>query len=803
MPTPEAGGVPGLASASVLDALPSAIAVVDRWSLRVRFGNRAWQAQGHQSDDYLAAWTAHTGAEATLVAAVERGLSDVFAGRLNEYVVEYPMPGGERARWMLLRAAPCQLAGERLLLVAHADISERMVAERLSELQHDVLGMVVRDAPLGTTLERLAGAVVAETRGAACAVFGLNPDGDALNLHAAVDLPSAMGEAIATVPFGVFGEEIGPYFAAPLARLEPGTAVQVATELGFGLVAGVPIYAPDETLVGMLTVWFRAGYRAQTGLRTLLELAAPLAAVAIERHWNARTLRERETRLQSVFALHPDAVLTLAPTGEVITVNPATEQLFGEEASALVGDPFVRHVLPNLGARFEEHLRRALTGYPQRFATAIHPRRRSRIDLDVTFVPLMSGGSVGGVYVVAKDATEQRAAAERLELSGKQLRQSAKMEAVGRLAGGIAHDFNNLLTAIRGYTDLLLEDDHVPASTRHDLAEIARAVDRATSLTRQLLTFSRQQVVQPKLVDLNGVVEECRNMLSRLLRADTELALQPHASPVWVHADPGQIHQVIVNLIVNAQDAMPGGGRVTLETGLFTPQPGGPEPLVPLDRRRYVTLTMRDTGRGMDPETQTHVFEPFFTTKPPGQGTGLGLSTVYGIVEQSGGRIGFRSAVDRGTTFVIYLPEQPAGAVIEDRSPPSRSVARGSETILLVEDEESVRRMVQKILANAGYTVLEARHGADALVVSREYPDPIDLLLTDVVMPELNGLRLAHVLTQERPATQVIYMSGYARDEVDRKGLTEPGVTFIHKPFTVADLSAAVRSVLDRAAVGA
>jgi len=226
MPTPEARGGPGLASASVLDALPSAIVVVDR-DLRIRASNRAWQAQGHQSDDYLAAWTAHTGAEATLVAAVERGLSDVLAGRLNEYVVEYSMPGGGRARWVLLRAAPCQLAGEPLLLVAHADISERMVAERLSELQHDVLGMVVRDAPLGTTLERLARAVVAETGGAACAVFGLNPDADALNLHAAVELPSALGEAIATVPFGVFGEETGPYFAAPLARLEPGTAVQV------------------------------------------------------------------------------------------------------------------------------------------------------------------------------------------------------------------------------------------------------------------------------------------------------------------------------------------------------------------------------------------------------------------------------------------------------------------------------------------------------------------------------------------------------------------------------------------------
>jgi two-component system cell cycle sensor histidine kinase/response regulator CckA len=248
--------------------------------------------------------------------------------------------------------------------------------------------------------------------------------------------------------------------------------------------------------------------------------------------------------------------------------------------------------------------------------------------------------------------------------------------------------------------------------------------------------------------------------------------------------------------VVNAQDAMTAGGQITIETGRW--EAGDAEPLAPLDAGAYVTLTVADTGKGMDSETQSHVFEPFFTTKPPGLGTGLGLSTVYGIVEQMGGRIGFRSAPDRGTTFVIYLPVQPAPTSLGDRPVTAASIPAGTETILLAEDEEAVRSMVRKILSTAGYTVLEARHGSDALLVSREFAGPIDLLLTDVVMPEMNGLKLARSLAADRPETAVIFMSGYTRDEVDRKGLTEPGVAFIPKPFTANELATAIRSVLDR-----
>ena len=296
-------------------------------------------------------------------------------------------------------------------------------------------------------------------------------------------------------------------------------------------------------------------------------------------------------------------------------------------------------------------------------------------------------------------------------------------------------------------------------------------------------------------------------MLSRLVRADTELAVQPESRPGWVRADPVQIHQVIINLVVNAQDAMPNGGRLLLETGRLEIQDGRVQgALVPLGPGRYVTLRVTDTGRGMDQETQARIFEPFFTTKPPGRGTGLGLSTVYGIVEQSGGRIGFQSAPSAGTSFVVYLPEQAGSGLASDRSPVAPALPSGTETVLLVEDEETVRTMVRKILATAGYTVLEARHGSDGLLVSREYGGRIDLVLTDVVMPEMNGLRLAELVRAERPDARVIFMSGYTRDEVDRRGLTEPGVVFVHKPFTVLELATVVREVLDQeptAATGA
>ncbi|MHB1330341.1 MAG: ATP-binding protein, partial [Gemmatimonadales bacterium] len=323
---------------------------------------------------------------------------------------------------------------------------------------------------------------------------------------------------------------------------------------------------------------------------------------------------------------------------------------------------------------------------------------------------------------------------------------------------------------------------------------------RATSLTRQVLSFSRHQGSQRRVIDLNGVVEECRSMLSRLVRADVDLTVAPCASAAWIQADPVQMHQIVINLAVNAHDAMPRGGRLSIGVGHYRAVDPSRPALVPLEKRDYITLTVRDTGDGMDVETQAHIFEPFFTTKPEGHGTGLGLSTVYEIVQQCGGRIGFSSTPGEGTTFEIYFPATtapgdhrgvPVGA-------PLTPTPTGAETILLVEDDESVRMMIARLLGASGYTVLEARHGADALLLSEEHPDAIHLLLTDVVMPEMNGVRLVELIREQRPDIGVVLISGYAREEIDRKGRPAAPLTFLQKPFTSNDLTRAVRRVLDR-----
>jgi len=379
-----------------------------------------------------------------------------------------------------------------------------------------------------------------------------------------------------------------------------------------------------------------------------------------------------------------------------------------------------------------------------------------------------------------------------------QLRQAQKMEAVGRLAGGVAHDFNNLLTVIRGYSELLLGRLGPTDAMRKDMEEIKKAADRASGLTRQLLAFSRRQFIAAKVVDLNALVANMDGMLRRLIGEDiVELCAELDASTGAIKADPGQVEQVIMNLVVNARDAMPTGGRLTIETRNVTIGKGLRLDAVGVPPGSYVLLAVRDNGHGMDAEIRSHLFEPFFTTKEKGKGTGLGLSTVYGIVKQSGGNITVESAPGRGTTFRIYFPRvepevpETAGAV-EAIDP-----AHGRETILLVEDEPAVRGLVHETLRLHGYTVLEARHGIEALLTSTKYVGPIHLLLTDVVMPQMSGPEIAEKLLTVRPGIKVLYMSGYPDHPVFDQGGVSRETGFLPKPFTPPELAQKVREVLD------
>jgi len=379
-----------------------------------------------------------------------------------------------------------------------------------------------------------------------------------------------------------------------------------------------------------------------------------------------------------------------------------------------------------------------------------------------------------------------------------QLRQAQKMEAVGRLAGGMAHDFNNLLTVIRGYSELFLGRLGPTDAMRKDMEEVKKAADRASGLTRQLLAFSRRQFIAAKVLDLNALVANMNGMLRRLIGEDiVELSAELDASIGAIKADPGQVEQVIMNLVVNARDAMPKGGRLTIETRNVTI--GGEVRLdaVGVAPGSYVLLAIHDTGQGMDAETRSHLFEPFFTTKEKGKGTGLGLSTVYGIVKQSGGSITVESAPGRGTTFRIYFPR------IEQEVPGSTGAveaidpARGRETILLVEDEPAVRGLVQETLRLHGYTVLEARHGIEALLSSAKYVGPIHLLLTDVVMPQMSGPEVAEKILTVRPDIKVLYMSGYPDHPVFEQGGVSRQTGFLPKPFSPPALAQKVREVLD------
>jgi len=397
---------------------------------------------------------------------------------------------------------------------------------------------------------------------------------------------------------------------------------------------------------------------------------------------------------------------------------------------------------------------------------------------------------------LAGTAVENVALIEREREKADQLRQSQKMEAVGQLAGGVAHDFNNLLTAITGYSDLTLKKLNAGDPLRRNMEEIMRASNRATSLTRQLLAFSRKQMLQSKIIDLNAAVEEIDKMLRRLIGEDIDLVTLLEPRLCKIKADPGQIEQVILNLAVNARDAMPQGGKLTIETGHANLNETYEQTHVGVKAGHYVMLAVSDTGTGMDAETQRRIFEPFFTTKAVGKGTGLGLSTVYGIIRQSGGNIRVHSEAGKGSTFRVYLPVAEEVSEAESKTDPAE-VPGGEETILLVEDEEIVRNLTREILEMNGYRVLVAVNGEEACRICMDPVGKIDLVITDVVMPQMSGRELAERVAMMRPETRVLYISGYTDDAVVRHGVLEKDMPFLQKPFTPDSLGQKIRDILE------
>ncbi len=501
-------------------------------------------------------------------------------------------------------------------------------------------------------------------------------------------------------------------------------------------------------------------------------------------------LRRSEINFRSLVTHAPYGVCRCDSSGILLDVNPALVTMLGYETGAeLVGQ--------NLANLYSDSQQWFSLADSLRILQKFHGLAADWVRKDRTCINVrLSGrafrddGSAIFFELFAEDVTERRA----LE---QQLRQAQKMEAVGRLAGGIAHDFNNLLMVISGYSEFLLDRIGPDPALRGPAQEIANAAERATSLTRQLLAFSRKQMLAPKIVDLNGVVTESLKMLTRLIGEDIDLVMVAGAEIGAAKADPGQIEQVIMNLAVNARDAMPHGGNLTIETANVTLDEEYARLHAPVTPGKYVMLAISDTGVGMDAETQSHIFEPFFTTKGL-KGTGLGLSTVYGIIKQSGGYIWVYSEPGKGTSFRIYLPRVSATgeAIAAEPTVAAAKPEQALGTILLVEDESNLRRLARQYLENQGYTVLEAADGAAAIEVSSAHSGPIHLLLTDVIMPGMNGRELAHRLSALRPEIKVLYMSGYTENAIAHNGTLEEGITLLQKPFTLPTLKAKVREKL-------
>jgi len=421
------------------------------------------------------------------------------------------------------------------------------------------------------------------------------------------------------------------------------------------------------------------------------------------------------------------------------------------------------------------------------------------ITLLTSKVPLRdSNGEIVGVIGTYYDITDRKHAEEEKAILEGQLQQAMKMEAIGRLAGGVAHDFNNLLTVITGYSELLLQKMEKESPMRAEVEEIKRAGERAASLTQQLLAFSRKQIIEPKVLHLDGLVAEMHGMLTRLIGEDIALQTTTGQSPGSVKVDPGQFQQILANLVVNARDAMPGGGKIVVETANVDLDEGYCATHKYISPGRYVMLSVSDTGHGMSDEVKAHIFEPFFTTKERGSGTGLGLATTFGAVKQAGGSIEVYSEVGIGTSFKIYLPrvEEGSSPPVKDDRP--QDMRGGSETVLLVEDEDIVRNLCIRILERLGYKVMQARNGTEAVALAQEYGDRIDLLLTDVVMPGMSGTELATKLVLPHPEMKVLFTSGYTDDAIVRHGILEDGVSFIGKPYTPSALAKKVREAIDR-----
>jgi two-component system, cell cycle sensor histidine kinase and response regulator CckA len=693
----------------------------------------------------------------------------------------FRVPGGE------LVAVYDDVSGRKqvALLRAIRQVTQIITRERTRE-------SLLQNACLGLTSTRsyyTAWIGVLDAQVGAMRLFqsGLGEDGAALQERLVLgSWPQCVSRALGNPDVVVIGNAATTCGDCPVTGRCKDAQVIAAQLAHEGIVLGIVVVSmprellpdPDELSL------FR-------GVVNDLASAFHAIQVAEERAVAERALQESQQRYRSLFdALDDAAFLADVQTGRILDANRRAEALLGRPRSEIVGmrqtefHPSDR--AEGAGAPFVHVLQSDVTDHHSEV-----------IRKDGTIVPVMIKASTfslaGRVLAVSllRDVTEQK------QLQA-QFRQAQKMEAIGRLAGGVAHDFNNLLTAITGFSELLKSSFDTDDPRRDDVDEVLRSAERAAGLTRQLLAFSRRQVLQPQVLFLNGVVGESSKMLKRVIGEDIELRLElaPDLDPI--EADPGQVHQVIMNLVVNARDAMPKGGKLTIETRNLLLSEDHARAHANASSGPHVMLAVSDTGVGMDDATLSCLFEPFFTTKPKGQGTGLGLATVYGIVEQSGGQISVDSELGRGTTFRICFPRTEKVQAETSAQPDVVRAPRGDETVLVVEDDTAVRGVVRRALTRAGYAIREAASAEEALTICENHQGPVHLVLTDVVLPGLNGPELAARLTGSCARAAVLFMSGYTDRAIVHHGVLDKGTNFLQKPFTPNALARKVRAVLDQ-----
>ena len=704
-------------------------------------------------------------------------------------------------------------AGDAVRMVGGViDRSEETRAELLASGQSELLEQIAAGLDLSAVLDRVVR--FTETHGShlTAAILVVSADARELRLTAAPSLPAGLRDTLAVMPLeaaaglAALAATRRETVAYPDLTAQPREPWSVALrEAGVAAAWALPLFAADGSLIGAFQIHSAKLDHPDDADRRVVELAARVAEIAIARDRSQDALARGTRLLEQVLDNLPVGVWVLDRDGRIMFGNPAGRAIWGgprylglEEGEAYrgwwadSGEP----VAPEEWAATRA-IQKGETTLNE--AVDIETFDGSRKTILNSAVPLRSlGGEIIGAILVNQDITDQRAAEAALRSSEAQLRHAQKMEAVGQLAGGIAHDFNNLLTGILSYSELMLQELREGDPLRGDLEQIRHAGQRAAGLTRQLLAFSRRQVLQPRVLSLNATVTELESMLRRLLGADVSVESELDPGLWYVLADPGQLEQVLVNLVVNARDAMSEGGVVTIATANRQLHATDDARGNSVRAGSYVTLSVRDTGVGMDVPTQARIFDPFFTTKEAGKGTGLGLSTVYGIVEQSGGHVAVESAPGQGATFTIFLPRHdPSPGAVAPGQLDRRGLPTGNETLLLVEDEAAVRSSTRRLLERHGYQVVEARHGRDALRILDEGGRRIDLVITDLVMPEMGGREMVERVRAHHPAMKVLFMSGYSERAVTSDGTMPPGTGFVEKPFTVEQLIRRTREILD------